>query len=57
MTFDLDKRSAALGAGEFSGFTAGPPTGGSEGGGGLWRAQLGTRWHQELRAQIGRAHV
>ena len=56
MTFDLDQRSAALGAGEFSGFTAGPPTGGSEGGGGLWRAQLGTRWHQELRARAATAH-
>jgi len=56
VNFDLDQRTAALGAGEFSGFTAGPPDAGAEGGGGLWRAQLGTRWHQELRARAATAH-
>jgi Rad3-related DNA helicase len=56
VNFDLDQRSVALGAGEFSGFTAGPPAASAEGGGGLWRAQLGTRWHQELRARAASAH-
>jgi len=56
VNFDLDQRTAALGAGEFSGFTAGPADAGAEGGGGLWRAQLGTRWHQELRARAAASH-
>ncbi|MFZ9746581.1 MAG: PD-(D/E)XK nuclease family protein [Opitutaceae bacterium] len=56
MNFDLDQRSAALGAGEFAGFTTGPAGAGADGGGGLWRAQLGTRWHQELRTRAAAAH-
>ena len=56
MNFDLDQRCAALGAGEFAGFTTGPSGAGGDGGGGLWRAQLGTRWHQELRARAAAAH-
>ncbi|AHF89410.1 helicase [Opitutaceae bacterium TAV5] len=52
MEFDLDQRTASLGIGEFSAFTVGPRPAGSGQQGGVWRAQLGTRWHQELRAQI-----
>ena len=50
MDFDLDKRTAALSVGEFSAFITGPR---DSGGGfqGIWRAQLGTHWHNELRAQ------
>jgi len=50
MEFDLDTRSASLGVGEFAEFSLGPRE--SEGGPqGLWRAQLGTHWHQQLRKQ------
>jgi Rad3-related DNA helicase len=50
MDFDLDQRTARLSVGEFSDFTLGPR--GSIGGpSGLWRAQLGTHWHNQLRAQ------
>ncbi|MDR1282322.1 MAG: helicase [Opitutaceae bacterium] len=52
MEFDLDQRTASLGIGEFSAFTVGPRPAGSGQQGGVWRAQLGTRWHQELRAQV-----
>jgi Rad3-related DNA helicase len=50
MDFDLDQRTARLSVGEFSDFTVGPrdSTGAPSG---LWRAQLGTQWHQQLRAQ------
>jgi DNA excision repair protein ERCC-2 len=50
MDFDLDQRTARLSVGEFSDFTLGPrdSTGGPSG---LWRAQLGTHWHNQLRAQ------
>ncbi|MEO7412824.1 MAG: helicase C-terminal domain-containing protein [Opitutaceae bacterium] len=50
MTFDLDLRRAAFGVGEFAGFVLGPRDAG-DGQGGLWRAQLGTHWHQQLRSQ------
>ncbi|MGC4072299.1 MAG: helicase C-terminal domain-containing protein [Nibricoccus sp.] len=50
MEFDLDQRTARLSVGEFSDFTLGPRD--SVGGpSGLWRAQLGTHWHNQLRAQ------
>jgi len=50
VTFDLDQRRARLSVGDLSDFCIGPQ--GSPGtGGGLWRAQLGTRWHQALRDQ------
>jgi DNA excision repair protein ERCC-2 len=50
MDFDLDQRTARLSVGEFSDFTLGPrdSTGGPSG---IWRAQLGTHWHNQLRAQ------
>ncbi len=50
MEFDLEQRTARLSVGEFADFTLGPreslgaPSG-------LWRAQLGTHWHNQLRAQ------
>ena len=50
MDFSLDQRTASLSVGEFADFSTGPREGGS-GAGGLWRAQLGTHWHNELRAQ------
>ena len=50
MQFDLDARTASLGVGDFADFTLGPRDGG-DGAQGLWRAQLGTHWHQELRKQ------
>ncbi len=50
MKFDLDKRRAELSVGDLSDFTIGP-RGSSGTGGGIWRAQLGSLWHSELRAQ------
>jgi Rad3-related DNA helicase len=50
LNFDLDQRRAQLSVGEFSDFSIGPR--GSMGlTGGIWRAQLGTHWHNALRAQ------
>jgi DNA excision repair protein ERCC-2 len=51
MEFDLVQRTAALSVGEFAEFTLGPH---DSGGGpqGIWRAQLGTHWHNELRSQV-----
>ncbi|HSI07198.1 MAG: ATP-dependent DNA helicase [Rariglobus sp.] len=56
MNFDLDQRTATLSIGEFSAFNIGPrdPSDGT-GAQGLWRARLGTRWHQELRAKASAA--
>ena len=56
MEFSLDARTARLGVGEFSDFTLGPrdSSGGPQG---LWRAQLGTYWHQQLRAQATTEHA
>ena len=54
MIFDLDRRTASLSAGEFSNFVLGPHDAGG-GSAGLWRAQLGTHWHNELRAQTAAA--
>jgi Rad3-related DNA helicase len=54
MDFDLEHRTASLSIGEFAGFTIGPREAG-DGSAGIWRAQLGTRWHQELRAATGAA--
>ena len=50
MEFSLDHRTASLSVGEFADFSVGPHDAGS-GSQGLWRAQLGTQWHQELRRQ------
>jgi Rad3-related DNA helicase len=50
MQFSLETKTASLSVGEFAGFTLGPH---ESGGGpqGLWRAQLGQHWHNELRAR------
>jgi DNA excision repair protein ERCC-2 len=56
MLFDLDQRSASLGVGEFSGFSLGPRESGAGAGAGLWRAQLGTHWHNELRGRALAEH-
>ena len=50
MEFDLDQRTATLSVGEFATFSTGPRDAGS-GMQGIWRAQLGTHWHNELRAR------
>ncbi len=50
MQFSLDQRTATLSVGEFSDFSIGPREG-RGGAQGLWRAQLGQHWHQELRAR------
>ncbi len=50
MEFDLDQHTAALGVGELAAFAIGPRDAG-DGPSGVWRAQLGTYWHQELRTQ------
>ena len=55
MHFDLDLRSARLGVGDLADFSVGPRDGG-EGPSGLWRAQLGTQWHQRLRAETAAEH-
>jgi Rad3-related DNA helicase len=56
MDFSLDQRTARLSVGEFAGFTLGPRDGGAGGLPGIWRAQLGTHWHQELRARTAGEH-
>ena len=55
MDFSLDARTARLSVGEFSDFTLSPreSSGGPQG---IWRAQLGTYWHQQLRAQATAEH-
>jgi hypothetical protein len=50
MEFNLDQRTASLSVGEFAEFTTGPHDAGG-GRQGVWRAQLGTHWHNELRAR------
>lgn len=50
MEFDLEQRTARMSVGEFASFITGPRDAGG-GSSGLWRAQLGTHWHNELRAR------
>lgn len=57
MLFDLEQRTAALSVGEFAGFSLGPRDAGEGGAAGLWRAQLGTHWHNELRRQAVATHA
>jgi Rad3-related DNA helicase len=57
MIFDLDKRTAAVGVGEFSAFALGPRESGEGGAAGIWRAQLGTHWHNELRRRATAEHA
>ena len=56
MEFSLDQRTASLSVGEFSTFTLGPHDSGG-GVSGIWRAQLGTHWHNELRARATEEHA
>ncbi len=50
MDYSLDQRTASLSIGEFSEFNLGPRNPSSSyATGGLWRAQLGTHWHNQLR--------
>jgi len=48
MNFSLETRTVTLSVGEFAGFSLGPQEG-SGGPSGLWRAQLGQHWHNELQ--------
>ncbi len=57
MTFDLDQRTASLSVGEFSEFTLGPREALGGGSSGIWRAQLGTHWHNELRQRAVQEHA
>jgi DNA excision repair protein ERCC-2 len=50
MEFSLETKTASLSVGEFAGFTLGPHEAGG-GPQGLWRAQLGQHWHNELRTR------
>lgn len=54
MHFDLDQRTASLSVGEFADFLVGPRevAGGAAG---IWRAQLGSRWHKQLHAKEAQA--
>jgi Rad3-related DNA helicase len=48
MHIDLEKKRASLSVGEFSDFMPGPRDDKGTGSG-IWRAQLGSRWHKELQ--------
>ena len=50
MEFSLETRTARLSVGELADFQIGPRESG-DGPQGIWRAQLGTHWHNELRSQ------
>jgi DNA excision repair protein ERCC-2 len=50
MQIELELRQVRMSVGDFADFTLGPRDSG-EGPAGVWRAQLGTHWHRELRAQ------
>ncbi|HEY5552325.1 MAG TPA: PD-(D/E)XK nuclease family protein, partial [Opitutaceae bacterium] len=49
MEIDLQLRGVTLSVGEFANFSTTPAPGGDGTGGGVWRAQLGSHWHRELR--------
>lgn len=49
MEIDLQRREVTLSVGEFANFSTTPSPGGDGSGGGVWRAQLGSHWHRELR--------
>jgi DNA excision repair protein ERCC-2 len=48
MHFSLETRTVSLSVGEFAGFSLGPSDSGG-GSQGIWRAQLGQHWHNELQ--------
>ncbi|MEO6995391.1 MAG: helicase, partial [Lacunisphaera sp.] len=50
MQFSLETKTAQLSVGEFAAFALGPQESGG-GGQGIWRAQLGQHWHNELRTR------
>jgi len=50
MQFSFESKTVSLGVGEFSAFALGPQESGG-GGQGIWRAQLGQHWHNELRSR------
>jgi len=52
--FSLEAKTASLSVGEFASFGPGPRESG-DGTAGLWRAQLGQHWHDELRRQVSAA--
>lgn len=56
MQYSLEQRTVSLSVGEFADFALGPrdATGGPQG---LWRAQLGQHWHEELRRRTEREHT
>ncbi len=56
MNFSLEHRTVSLSVGEFAGFALGPvdASGGAQG---VWRAQLGQHWHNELRARTEKEHT
>jgi DNA excision repair protein ERCC-2 len=54
MQFSLATKTASLSVGEFADFALGPREGGSGYSPGVWRAQLGQHWHNELRSQAER---
>ncbi len=56
MQFSLDHKTASLSVGDFSDIVLGPREsfGGPQG---LWRAQLGQHWHNELKTQIERENT
>lgn len=51
MKISFDRKTVTLSIGEFAGFTTVPAAGGDGRGGGLWRARVGTAWHEQLRKQ------
>ena len=51
MNFSLETKTASLSVGEFAGFSLGPREAGTGGTPGIWRAQLGQHWHNELRGR------
>jgi len=55
MTFDLDTRRVRMSIGELAEFNLGPREAG-DGASGVWRAQIGTQWHQSLRAETLERH-
>ncbi len=50
MQFSLENKTVHLSVGEFAAFALGPQESGG-GGQGIWRAQLGQHWHNELRTR------
>ena len=50
MQFSLETKTANLSVGEFAAFALGPQESGG-GGQGIWSAQLGQHWHNELRTR------